>query len=302
MNFFYSFQEPIVYAFQQLAPGAVRYIWGAFSFIANPAIFLLIFLILYWNVSKKEGISLGYNMILTLVIINTIKSIFASPRPFQISDRINSLDMDQTATGTSFPSGHSAISASLFSSLYLSFKSLVGLILLIIAPIFVALSRVVLGVHFPIDVIFGLLIGYLLTFLLYRLYIKIDNFLKTNMWLSISISFVLFIIGLILSISTMTGSISHEKVSDLIKMLSMFSGFIIGRYLEERNVRFINRARRAKKILRTILGLIPVLIPFILLSSAPEIISSSILYFYISLWCTYIFPQIGIKTNLFNIV
>ena len=65
----------------------------------------------------------------------------------------------------SFPSGHVAFFL-LFGSIFaFHFQSWIILIIFISLDIVIALSRVVLGVHFPIDVIFGFVFGLLYSLL-----------------------------------------------------------------------------------------------------------------------------------------
>ncbi len=61
-------------------------------------------------------------------------------------------------TDSSFPSGHSAIIFSVFSSLYLCAKKR-KFIPLFIVPFLVSASRYVLGVHSPIDIVAGGILG-----------------------------------------------------------------------------------------------------------------------------------------------
>jgi len=61
----------------------------------------------------------------------------------------------------SFPSGHAIIFGALATSLYFIHKKL-GITYLILA-IVIGFSRVVAGVHFPVDIAFGLLLGILIS-------------------------------------------------------------------------------------------------------------------------------------------
>ena len=71
---------------------------------------------------------------------------------------------------------------------------------------------------------------------------------------------------------------------------------------ENRFVKFLTRARRAKKVLRMILGVIPIAVAFVFLSNTPEVVGCFLLYFFISTWATLLFPLIGIHSYLFYIV
>lgn len=301
MNSILNFEEKWVFALQSLAPGALRYLWMLISFLANPAVFIIIFATVYWNINKKEGIRLAYNTVFTLTLVNSIKSIFSVKRPFEYSTRIENLDFEGSASGTSFPSGHSALASSMYTSLFLSFHSVFKLLMLIIIPLFVGLSRLVLGVHYPLDVIVGWGIGYAFTFTLYGLLEKMDAGLKKSIALTVSLSASAFVSSLVLNILIVTSTLSEARFGDLASMLALLSGLMFGRFFEHHFVKYIVRARRAKKILRGILGLLPVVLLFAIFSRFNVIVSSTLLYFFISVWCTFLYPFIGIHSNLFNI-
>lgn len=296
-------QEPINYFLQKAAAGWLLYLWNFFSVLANPAIFLLVFVLYYWNINKDKGARIAYNCAFILLSVNIIKSFSNIRRPYSLSSRIDMLELDMSGTGSSFPSGHSALSAGLYTSLFLtSFKNVIGMLIMILIPIIVATSRMVLGMHYILDVLVGLGLGYGITFIFFRLLLKMQSFLRNNLPLSVILSSVSGAISLVLSILMTTKTISHIQFADLAISLSLLSGLIFGLYMENRFVKFLTRARRAKKVLRMILGVIPIAVAFVFLSNTPEIVGCFLLYFFISTWATLLFPLIGIHSNLFYIV
>ncbi|MEO6204623.1 MAG: phosphatase PAP2 family protein [Mycobacteriales bacterium] len=76
-------------------------------------------------------------------------------------------DAVSTARGTSFPSGHATGSAAFYAALAIVLIPLVRgqwrrllLAAAVVVPVVVAVTRVLLGVHFPSDVMAGLLLGW----------------------------------------------------------------------------------------------------------------------------------------------
>lgn len=83
------------------------------------------------------------------------KYLFNRARPFIADTEIAPLI--KTPSSSSFPSGHSATAAAGAISLSAIYPAFAPVLLL--AGLLVALSRIYLGVHYPIDVLAGLLIG-----------------------------------------------------------------------------------------------------------------------------------------------
>ncbi len=73
----------------------------------------------------------------------------------------------------SFPSDHSAIAFAIAVAVYFHNKKL-GKILLVLAFL-IALGRIFGGVHYPIDVIGGAVVGTVLAFVFYKIYKKVNN-------------------------------------------------------------------------------------------------------------------------------
>jgi undecaprenyl-diphosphatase len=130
----------------------------AVSWLSDGILWYTLMLLLPWW-GGLNGTACGLRMaglgLLNLVIYKALKRVCARPRPYvacrEIRARARSLDE------YSFPSGHTlhAVSFGLLLSLYYPVLSwpLAGFALL------VAMSRVVLGLHYPSDVAIGAAIG-----------------------------------------------------------------------------------------------------------------------------------------------
>lgn len=86
----------------------------------------------------------------TLILITMIRKTINRKRPFEIFPIVCTLSHDK---GNSFPSRHTA-SAFIIAITILHYHFAYGLFFLFIAFI-IAISRVMLGLHFPLDVLVG---------------------------------------------------------------------------------------------------------------------------------------------------
>ncbi len=89
------------------------------------------------------------------ILAEVAKFLFNRTRPFISNTEIAPLI--KTPSSSSFPSGHSATAAAGAITLSIVYPSFIPAFFL--SGVLVALSRVYLGVHYPFDVLAGLLIG-----------------------------------------------------------------------------------------------------------------------------------------------
>ena len=107
--------------------------------------------------TRKIGLVVMVAVILDSVLCNVIlKNIFLRPRPCDVNTAINLLI--PRPLGYSFPSGHTSASFAAVSALYFSGENKIWKAALALA-ILIAFSRMYLYVHYPTDVLGGILVG-----------------------------------------------------------------------------------------------------------------------------------------------
>ncbi len=126
----------------------------------------LVCAIVYWCIDFKKGIYLFSLESLNRFFAHFLKMIACVYRPWVLDSRIHPSELAVPfAKGYSFPSGHSAMSSSVFGGIaYLMRKNKILCLSLICLVLLIGFSRLLLGVHSPQDVICGLLIGFILVF------------------------------------------------------------------------------------------------------------------------------------------
>jgi len=102
------------------------------------------------------------------IIATIIKSLILSPRPFILFENVKPLFFH--GGFDSFPSGHAMFFSALALSLYFIHKR-IGLLYILVALI-IGLARVASGVHFPIDILFGYILGLIIAFIFKHIFIK----------------------------------------------------------------------------------------------------------------------------------
>lgn len=222
--------------------------------------------VIYWCINKKAGQRTIFALCGSLNINAGVKNYVKMPRPIG-TDGLQSLRIE-TATGYSFPSGHTQTSTTFWTSMmYLFRKSwiyIIGILMIIGAGI----SRLYLGVHWPMDVIVAWGFGIVLSIIFIKLFDYIDD--SKNYYI---------LVVLILIFGVCTYFIGGE---DLYKMFGLYTGFALGYMVEDTFINFSteNETRRknifaknpskkeglGKKILRFVVGIISLLAVYLLLN------------------------------------
>ena len=163
----------ILLFFQSIRSDILTAIFTTFTICTEQVAVVLIAAIMYWCIDKKCGQRLLFAVTGSITINSGLKNFFKAPRPIG-SKNLESL-RTETATGYSFPSGHTQTATTVWVALIEYFRkwwiTLLGIIMILGAGI----SRLYLGVHWPEDVFIGWILGILVSIIFIKLFDYVDQ-------------------------------------------------------------------------------------------------------------------------------
>ena len=201
-----------------------------FTMLGEELILILILGFLYWCYDKEFGCFIGTNLVAGLCWNPMLKNVVLRRRPYFDNAVIKCLkvvnaegDMFDTAVqGFSFPSGHSMNSAIVYGSFPMYLKKRPAVIVAILVPLLVGVSRFILGVHYPTDVLVGWAMGLITLLVLSKIQEKIQNRWKLNL-----VIFLLSVPG-----------VFYCRTMDYFTALGVMAGFFLAQEFEKRFVNF----------------------------------------------------------------
>ncbi len=275
------FGNAVIKGVQSIANPFFDALFVGITLMGEETFFMLIAVFIFWCCDKRLGYKMGFAFFTGAFVNGLIKSALKVPRPIG-EPGIRSLRIE-TAEGFSFPSGHTQNAATIWSSIFLHLKkrwiTLLGSLLIFLT----ALSRLYLGVHRPLDVLVGIVVGILWTVGCNSFFHFVEKTGKK------ALLFILILPSIFLAIqsNTATGY----------KVLGVLLAFFLGYIVESRYIRFETRATLPVQLLKLAVGIgvLFALKAFVKMLLPESVISDLFRYFLMGLWITVIGPYLFVK-------
>lgn len=229
----------IIKYFQSFANPTMDKLAQGITMMGETYFFVIAIAIIFWCINKKLGYRLGFTLILSMVFNGLVKEILKVPRVFG-TEGIRSLRVE-TATGYSFPSGHTqgitTFAGVLMTNIKKRWMYMLGTLLIIL----VGISRIYLGVHRPIDILGGIILG--------ATWVWIGNKMFNDLEDGGSIKPLLFIIAL------MCICLYFFRVHDYYVATGVLVGMFGGYLIERKYINFQEKATLSKNLIKFFLGI-----------------------------------------------
>ena len=161
MEFFLESGLDLTLALQNAGDWIVSVMKG-FTFLGTED-FYIVFLVLVWAFDYSLSMRLGVMLMLTTALNSFFKMAFHQPRPYWSDSKV--LDLGGPELGFGVPSGHSQTPVSLFGLFATTLKEKWMKIAVWVVIFFIDISRMILGVHYYLDVLVGWTIGLIILWL-----------------------------------------------------------------------------------------------------------------------------------------
>lgn len=299
-----------LYALQCIREASPEYINYFFVFISEVLlkVVLAYIAVIYWCCDKREGASMLLGYAGAFQINQFIKNIACVYRPWIVDSRLHvAAAAESTATGYSFPSGHTVTAGASYGGIGLWQKKrkwiLVSMILLIIITAF---SRNWLGAHTMQDIIVAVIEAGVVLIIANVLKLYVANNPKKDTLIAVLgiVGAIVVLIFMCLKSYPKDYDVQGNLICDPWLMLKdcytaagMMIGAFSGWWLERRFVKFTADATQKTLIIRGIFGVVSFLIIYLLAgvitkAIIPEHFDHLVKYFILFFYTMFIYPLI----------
>jgi membrane-associated phospholipid phosphatase len=271
----YLSRPDIILWIQQIAAPVLDWFFIAVTFLGNEEFYLIAVPILYWCVDKKFAFKLGVLFLLSAYVNDLLKEIFQTQRPDPAVVRVI---YPESGGGYAFPSGHSQGATVFWGTIAWQLKKAWAWVAALIIIIAVGISRLYLGVHWPIDVAGGWAIGAVIL----GLYFIYDT---THPLRGISPKTIPLIV-LVLALAAVMFFIHPGDTA--VRVIGTLTGMSIGFIIEEEYILFDPKSVWWYQIVKVIAGVAVIfLIKIVVKMLLPDVpVSHLVRYCLIGLWIT----------------
>ncbi len=249
---------PFLIWLQSFQNDALTAIMRFFSYLGTEYFFLLLLPLLYWSISKRWGIMVALALIFAGYGMNLSKWLTNTPRP----------DAAKVAvlwheTSPSFVSGHAATAMAVWGTLGAVVRRTWFWIVAALLIFFIGLSRLYLGVHYPVDVVGGWLLGLMIAFWVVLLVPRWAPGLalrRTSFLLALALGAAL----LMLFLHPAGGIPRQWPASGAAQFAGLFLGMAAGLVWDVKKLHFLPSGPWWRRLLRLLAGLLVLAVFYVL--------------------------------------
>lgn len=250
MNFAFSWEIPFMQSLQAFAGDGAIKLCALLSMVGESYLMVAIIGVFYWGINKEMGKKIATSFAVANLFAPFVKNLINRRRPYLDHESVKCLrqaypgDMyDVNVQGFSCPSLHASNTGAVLASIAMCLKKKAVNIILTCLILLIGAARVMLGVHYPTDVLLGWLIAAITVLVMPWVVDKVGNYLRVML-----IFAVIGLPGWFLCTS-----------EDFFVGYGAIIGIFLSFYIEEKFVHFENTPNVVRLILRTLVGIIVVL-------------------------------------------
>ena len=135
-------------------------LWLILTMLGSETAYLVLSILAYYIYSLSKGVRLVVAIVLAGILAILVKHVLNLPRPPSSLWRV-------AVSGPGFPSGHACVATAFWVEAFLATQSLPFALLAVAVILGVSLSRIGLHVHYPRDVVGGVVLGFGVALLVY---------------------------------------------------------------------------------------------------------------------------------------
>lgn len=239
----FAFELQFLRWLEGLRTDFLNMVFEGITLLGEETLIIFIVVALWLAVDKKLAQQVFFVTVASLSVNGIIKNFAQVPRPF--TKGISCVRVD-TATGYSFPSGHTQGFATWSSFFAIKVKKIWLSVLVGVLITLVAVSRLYLGAHYPSDVIVAVVLGVSLSAFGNYLFVKVKDtkklYLGTFLIMTPFIAYFLYV--------------ADPLFADLFKTFGMIGGMVVVSFLDEKTEPLSYEVAWWKKVIRIVLGVV----------------------------------------------
>lgn len=274
---------------QEYNNGLFDIIAESLHFMGRSTFFLIVLSLIYWSIDRKLGLQMLIALITSLAVNTVAKEIFQLPRPHTVNpEEVRALFEENTSYG--FPSGHVMSTIMVWGTAALYLRKRWITVSVVFLTLIMGWARVYGGVHYPGDVIGGIIIGSVTLYLLWILFEPITA--KLQQTPIIGQAAIVVILGIVLFVPT-----QHTEYGEV--LAGMIFGIGFGIIIEHHYVGFSSDGTPQKQSLRYFIGLIIIAVLYV---GGSKLLGDLLGLAIVGITAVAIYPYLATKTGLMEII